>query len=174
MKRTVRCHLDLPTWAKDMSAVNEVLKLIRKWAPTDFISEKGYRDDLKKYLTGRSPQLQVIPEYRDRGTTVDLYVKKAGWIFRTSCYIELKRDLSRKTDFDRLVGQVVALRGDGSKIILVLCGATKEEYVHKLKDVFSNMLSNGLTVWDDEPDLFIEIKKPQNCPQQSGLGGHHT
>lgn len=72
----------------------------------------------------------------------------------------MKRDLLRKTDFDRLVGQVVSLKREGNKIILVLCGETREEFVHKLKDIFSDILNTALTFFDDDPDLYIEIKKP--------------
>src|SRR5882762_5538924 len=78
-----------------MSAFYEVMKLVEGWQPEAFPTELKYRDSLAALLRA---QLEgtIETEYRHAGTTIDVYVKQAGFWKPSKVYIELKRNLLHK------------------------------------------------------------------------------
>jgi hypothetical protein len=63
-----------------------------------------YRDSLTAFLRERLKDAQIEKEYRHAGTTIDIYVKQSGFFGSSEVFVELKRNLLRKTELDRLVG----------------------------------------------------------------------
>ena len=107
-----------------MSAFDNVIKLAKQWQPDALPTELKYRDSLVGYLREKLPKEKVEPEYRHLGTTTDIYVKQAGFFGSSEVFVELKRNLLQKAQYDRLVGQIESLEPKKNPIIVVLCGET--------------------------------------------------
>jgi hypothetical protein len=58
---------------------------------------------------------------------------------------ELKVDLTRKTDFDRLVGQLEGMEPAKYKTIVVLIGETDPSLLGRLRDRYAKYLEDELS-----------------------------
>lgn len=136
--------------------------VVSEWSPGPLKSEKQFRDSLLAQLrfgAPPSPLCRIEKEYRDGGTTADIYLKWQGLVFSDEIYMELKLNLTRKTDFDRLVGQIHGLEPAKRKIVVVLCGETDPALLGRLKELFANYLEDSLRLdWYNEPKLKIVLK----------------
>lgn len=110
---------------------------IQKWQPEPYPRELGYRDALKAYLKAKLPKAHIESEYRDHGTTADLLVRWQGALAQSDVYIELKRNLKSKSEHDRLVGQIEALKPKKNRIIVVLCGESSVRFVENLREHYA-------------------------------------
>src|SRR4051812_24119680 len=81
---------------------------LKKWQPKVAMkSEAHFRDELFKHLREITPEdTRIEREYRHQGTTWDIYVAWKGMLFRDEVFFELKRNLTLKTVYNRLVGQI--------------------------------------------------------------------
>lgn len=149
-------------WEGLFSAIDRVT--LNEWNPGPLKSEKQFRDSLLAQLrlgAPPAPLCRIEKEYRDGGTTADIYMKWQGLVFSAEIYIELKLNLTRKTDFDRLVGQIHGLEPAKRKIVVVLCGETDPALLGRLKELFTDHLDDSpmRVDWYNEPSLKI-IQKP--------------
>lgn len=119
-----------------MSAFDNVCKTIKEWQPETLSRELQYRNSLAAFLRDRLRGSIIETEYRHNGTTVDIYVSKSGLIESTQVFVELKRNFLRKTELDRLVGQVKSIGPIKSNIIIVLCGKTNPVLVKRFMNAF--------------------------------------
>lgn len=94
---------------------------------------------------------RVEKEYRHRGTTMDIYVTWKGILQSDGLTFELKKDLTKKTDFDRLVGQIEGLDPVKNKVIVVLVGKTDKALLGRLREKYAKVLQAGM----DPPTLAI-------------------
>lgn len=118
-----------------MSAFDSILQLVKDWQPQVLPSELKYRDSLISHLRGRLRNaIQIEPEYRHLGTTIDIYVKQSGFWGTSDVFIELKRNLLSKGQLDRLVGQIESLKPQKNAIIVILCGETSPPLVARLRE----------------------------------------
>jgi hypothetical protein len=124
-----------------MSAFDNVIKLAKQWQPDALPTELKYRDSLVGYLREKLPKEKVEPEYRHLGTTTDIYVKQAGFFGSSEVFVELKRNLLQKAQYDRLVGQIESLEPKKNPIIVVLCGETNPALLTRLRDRYVKPLS---------------------------------
>jgi hypothetical protein len=135
-----------------MSAFENVVKLIEEWHPEALPKELAYRDALAALLRLRLKDAQVEKEYRHAGTTIDIYVKQRGFFSSSEVFVELKRDLLRKTELDRLVGQIESLQPGKNALIVLICGETSPSLVarfrqkYKLTDEFIHPAGFSLLV----------------------------
>lgn len=115
---------------------------VKTWAPPKLKNEVAYRDHLLAYIRGAvPPETKVEREFRHRGTTMDIWVGWKGFLATDELAFELKLNLKKKTDFDRLIGQIEGLEPTKNKTLLVLVGETdhalfgriKEKYVQQLQ-----------------------------------------
>ena len=60
----------------------------------------------------------------------------------------MKRNLRKKSDYDRLVGQVEGLKPKKNKIFVVLIGDTDPALLGRLKEQFKGYLEEGLVIGD--------------------------
>jgi hypothetical protein len=125
-----------------MSAFDNVLKLIKDWQPEAQPNELKYRDALTLALRSGLKGAQIEKEYRHTGTTIDIYVKQAGFWGNSEVFVELKRNLLQKTQLDRLVGQVESLRPGKNALIVVLCGETNPALETRFREKYK--LTNDL------------------------------
>src|SRR5712691_7198473 len=107
-----------------MSAFEDVYKLVREWQPQALPTELQYRNSLMTFLHERLTKARIEPEYRHKGTTTDIYVKQPGFFGSSEVFVELKRNLVQKAQYDRLVGQIESLEPGKNAIVVVLCGET--------------------------------------------------
>ena len=124
-----------------MSAFDSVVKLAKQWQPQTLPTELKYRDSLVGYLREKLPKEKVEPEYRHLGTTTDIYVKQAGFFGSSEVFVELKRNLLQKAQYDRLVGQIETLEPKKNPIVVILCGETNPTLLTRLRDRYVRPLS---------------------------------
>lgn len=65
-----------------------------------------------------------------------------GLMTSDEVFFEVKRNLQKKTDYDRLVGQITALDPSKRKIIVVLVGDTSKELLGRLMQQFKTELED--------------------------------
>jgi hypothetical protein len=119
-----------------MSAFENVVRLIKEWQPEALPRELRYRDSLAAFLRERLKGAQIEKEYRHVGTTIDIYVKQSGFLGSSEVFVELKRNLLRKTELDRLVGQVESLQPGKNAVIILICGETDPALVARLRQKY--------------------------------------
>jgi len=118
---------------------------ITNWQPGAQKNELAYSNSLASHLRAVLPaDMQVQREYRHEGTTCDLCVMFAGFLLVSEdrIFIEVKRNLRKKADCDRLVGQIEGLKPKSNKIVLVLIGDTDPALVGRLRSQFRPYLEN--------------------------------
>ncbi len=133
-----------------MSAFDSVVKLAKLWQPQVLPTELKYRDSLVSYLREKLPKEKIEPEYRHLGTTMDIYVKQAGFFGSSEVFVELKRNLLQKAQYDRLVGQIETLEPKNHPIIVVLCGETNPALLTRLRDRYVKPLSGEVLFYPFE------------------------
>jgi hypothetical protein len=131
-------RLDLVKFRHSMSLEN-VYKLIKQWQPDDLPAEARYRDSLVEFLKEKLSRATIVKEYRHNGTTTDIYVKRQGILGSSHVFVELKRNLRKKSDLDRLMGQLRYLKPKSNYVIVVLCGDTEPAFVDLLRQEYSNV-----------------------------------
>jgi hypothetical protein len=124
-------------------------------------AEVEYRNALFDRLRNILPEdATVEKEYRHGGTTSDLYVRsKEGFpiSYDTEIFFELKHNLTRKSQLDRLVGQIHGLDPKRHNIIVVLTGERDPALIGRLKDQYADFLEGG-AFWGSEPWMaLVEI-----------------
>jgi hypothetical protein len=123
-----------------MSALENVFKLVKEWQPQSLPTELKYRDSLVAFLRERIKDAKIETEYRHSGTTADVYVKQSGFFGSSEVFVELKRNLTLKTQLDRLIGQIHGLQPKKNKIIVVLCGEVNPAWANRFRESFASEL----------------------------------
>jgi hypothetical protein len=112
-------------------------KLIEAWRAPYLSGEVAYRDELFNYIRAAIPrETRLEKEYRHNGTTVDIWIRWKGFFFDGEVSLELKVDLTKKTEFDRLVGQIEAIEPKANKILVVLIGDCDSALVGRLREKY--------------------------------------
>lgn len=121
------------------------VKLVNSWRPPILKAETSFRDHLVDFIRASIPDdVRVDKEYRHRGTTIDIYVSWKGILQEDSLSFELKKDLKKKTDFDRLVGQIEGLEPSKNNVLVVLVGDTDKSLLGRLRDKYARELAGPL------------------------------
>jgi hypothetical protein len=135
-----------------MSAFEDVYKLVKEWQPQALPGELQYRNSLMTFLRERLIKARIEPEYRHKGTTTDIYVKQPSLFGSSEVFVELKRNLLHKAQYDRLVGQIESLEPRKNAIVVVMCGETNPSLVTRFKEKYE--FADG-TGWSGEPMIVI-------------------
>jgi hypothetical protein len=123
--------------------VSSLTKLINEWKPGDLTHELKYRDSLMAFMCDNMPSdCAIEKEYRHNGTTTDLFLRWKGVLFNEEVFIEVKRNLNKKTTLDRLVGQLESLQPGKRSIVVVLVGETDEALLKRLKAKYESCDGN--------------------------------
>jgi hypothetical protein len=121
-------------------------KVVNKWNPPILKNELAYSSDLAEFLRATLPtDAQIEREYRAHGTTADLWISYKGLMLKSEIFFEVKRNLKKKSDYDRLVGQIQGLIPEKNKVIVVLVGDTDVKFLDRLKEQFAKYMENS---WD--------------------------
>jgi hypothetical protein len=115
-----------------------IAKAVGEWKPPLLKSEIAYRDDLMAFIRSIVPEdARVEREYRHRGTTMDLWLGWKGLMSSDEIAFELKLNFKKKTDFDRLIGQIEGLEPRKNKTLLVLIGETDLGLLGRVQEKYS-------------------------------------
>src|SRR6185295_2485326 len=111
-----------------------LIKVIDAWQPPPLPTELRYRDALLDYLRANVPNdCRIEKEYRHNGTTIDLFLRWNGLLLNGDVFLEVKRNLNKKTTLDRLVGQIEGLEPGKRSIVIVLVGETDRTLLDRLR-----------------------------------------
>lgn len=139
--------------------------LLSEWNPPTLSKETAYRDHLFNFLIQAVPaDVHVEKEYRHRGTTTDLWVKWQGFFQKGELAIELKLNLKKKAECDRLVGQLEALNPKENPVLLVLIGETDPALFNRIKEKYKQPQPNP-----ELPKFAIVKVLPTKIDPQVGL-----
>ena len=109
--------------------------IITQWTPKmQYENENQYRDDLLSYLNEN-----FSSKYRLYNLRGEVHISKETGEYspyieiNKNIGIELKKDLDKKSEVDRLIVQLVGFKREYSDILVVLVGMTNRESLEKLK-----------------------------------------
>lgn len=161
-----------------MSQFDNVLRLVRVWKPKGrYRSEDGYRDDLKEFLReslNRPSSFAIGPQRRIKVTSesgrhlCDIAVNdQVG--------IELKKDLNKLAEVDRLIGQLSRYKRQYSSLIVVLVGNLgKDNYEDLMSRVGEMQKGTGILVFTSGLNIRIvdrsSAKLKERLKAPSGFG----
>lgn len=121
-----------------------IAKAIEEWRPPKLKSEAAYRDSLLFHMREILPEdANIEKEFRHRGTTMDLWLGWKGMIANDELAFELKINLKRKSDFDRLIGQIEGLNPKNNKTAVILIGNTDPALLFRLKEKYKNEIDGN-------------------------------
>ena len=128
------------------SFCDDVLSIIKRWVPKrKYPKESGYRDELMEFIRSELKRGQQDILFGPPRT--HLVKKESGRHLADigideDIGVELKLNLRRKAEMDRLEGQVSGFTREYSCIIVVLCGEVSEEIVEEIKYRFKRSYAN--------------------------------
>lgn len=157
---------------------DDSIRAIRSWKPTQKYNNEGkYQNELidflRKELNNRQDPFSLgqkkritISSEAGRGLCDIGINRQIG--------IELKKDLKKKAQIDRLAGQIMEFKKDYQDLIIVLVGDTDKDKLDLLKDkmsdlssegdIFSNRQGNRIRVIDKGSQI-KEIEKKESKPE---------
>ena len=128
------------------SFCDDVLTIIKRWAPKKkYSKETEYRDDFMEFIRRelkRSQQDILFGPPRTHLVKKESGRHLADIGIDEDIGVELKLNLRRKAEMDRLEGQVSGFTREYSCIIVVLCGEVSEEIVEELEYRFKRSYAN--------------------------------
>jgi hypothetical protein len=120
--------------------VPSIAALLKDWHPSSLRNELAYSKALANHLRTVLPDdAQVDREYRHEGTTCDIRI---AYNVDDEVFLEMKWQLQKKAECDRLIGQVEGLKPKKNKIIVVLVGDTNLSLLGRLKAHFNSYLAD--------------------------------
>jgi hypothetical protein len=151
-----------------------VLQTIKDWNPkAEYSTERQYRDDLLAFLRehlNSSGSGEVSSAIWGFGYPGHHFIKKeagrslADIGIDDEIGIELKRNLRRKSQVNRLIGQVVDYLGGYSYVIIVLCGSADQETVDGLKHNLRRIVRSSSSLFGQEK--FVRIVSKDRSKKQ--------
>ncbi len=132
-----------------LNTFNDTLKSINRWKPVQHYSDElKYRDELLKYLkkelNSTAPytympreKISVLPQDVPGLCDITVGQRAVG--------IKMKKDLTGKSDVDRLIGQLIGYKSEYEDLIVVLVGNTDEKAFEYLKLQLSTIIDSSYT-----------------------------
>ena len=139
-----------------------VRQLLDEWKPGELNSEREYQESLLDFLQQILPGCIVRKDYPEAGALIDIYLKRPGFFGDDEVFFELKHNLSTKSEFTRLIGQIMELEPKKRKVVVVLCGKTERSMIQRLEEHFKEQFNEGynplMPGWNAEPHMTIILK----------------
>ena len=159
------------------SLFDTVLQTIKDWNPqAEYSTESKYRDDLLAFLRkklNRSGSGAFSSPIWGFDSSGQHFIKKeagrslADIAIDDEIGIELKLNLKRKSQINRLVGQVVDYLSGYSYVIIVLCGHTEQEAVGVLKHNLKRIIRSSSSPFGQEKLIRIVSKDISQKPRKT-------
>src|ERR1041385_8471365 len=103
-------------------------KLIEKWKYLDCKKEKDYENSLYKFLHLQLPDIQITKQFAEGRVKADLKISD-------DIIVELKVNLNKRDQFQRLLGQLQEYKAWKGKTVLVLIGETEPNMRKELEKI---------------------------------------
>lgn len=164
----------------ESSLFDNVLQTIDDWNPkAEYLTESKYREDLLKFLRKKLNHSEndgyTSPIWGFDSSRHHFLKKEAGRSLADigiddEIGIELKRNLKRKSQTTRLIGQVVDYLNEYSCVIIVLCGPSEQVAVDVLKHNLKRIIRSSASLFGQEKHIRIVSKgKPQKTRKAKKL-----
>jgi hypothetical protein len=147
-----------------------VVQAVKEWTPKrDYATEGKYRDDLLRFLRERLKPSESVGEYILGSGSSELHIikKEAGRHLADigiddKIGIELKLNLKRQREIDRLVGQVTRFLNEYSHILVVLCGCVEQENIDVLKHQLNRLTKHSSSLLGAYENVIKVISKDKS------------
>ena len=159
------------------SLFDTILQTINDWNPqAEYSTESKYRDDLlvilRKKLNRSGSGAFSSPIWGFDSSGQHFIKKEAGRSLADigiddEIGIELKLNLKRKSQINRLVGQVVDYLRGYSYVIIVLCGHTEQDAVDVLKHNLKRIVRSSSSPFGQEKLIRIVSKDMPQKPRKT-------
>jgi len=106
--------------------------LISRWVPKKCSTEKEYEKSLLNFLNKEIPDIKIIPQYAIGRSKADLLIGN-------DIILEIKKDLTKTTQYDRLIGQLTRYQEWKGRVIVLLVG----EVDNNLKKGIEKFINNS-------------------------------
>jgi hypothetical protein len=153
------------------SLFNTVLRTIKDWDPqAEYSTENKYRDELlvvlRKKLNRSGSDAYSSPIWGIDYLGQHFIKKEAGRSLADigiddEIAIELKLNLKRRSQINRLVGQVVDYLRGYSSVIIVLCGHTEQEAVDVLKYNLKRIIGSSSAFGQEKLVRIVSKERPR-------------
>lgn len=131
--------------------------LIKEWRPRKCKTEREYEDKLEKYLRARFSGVEVERQFGVGRSRVDICVGR-------KVFIELKKDLARTDQAQRLIGQIALYEQSNiEKLIIVLAGSVNQELLRSVQEV-AKSYESGMFDFRECTVLTVPAKRPVYRP----------
>ncbi len=145
-----------------MGVITGVIESLKGWEPVGCKRELDYHISLEAKLRAKFPDAHIEREYRHNGTTADLMFMRSALLGKVALLIEVKRDLVKKAEYDRLVGQVMAISPASYNVMVILCGKTDEKYVSRFLETFKEYMNDDpMNLFGRQRTLWLVVMKPE-------------
>jgi hypothetical protein len=113
--------------------VDAVVSLIQRWNPKNCKTEKDYEKSLYEYLHNEFDTIQVTKQYAKGRIKADIVIGGEKGII-----IEIKRNLTTKAEYQRLIGQLVEYKEWPGSVIVLLAGSVDLNFKKQLEKFAEN------------------------------------
>lgn len=127
---------------------------IKRWQPSQhYAGEDGYRNELMEYVRLNSTREHIVKSESGR-SLADIAVDK-------TIGIELKLNFKKKSQLDRLIGQLDTYLEEYRGVIVVLCGESNQSLVEELRAKLRQKRNSSGGLMGSELMLgVVEVGKP--------------
>jgi len=140
-----------------ISLINKVLQEVREWQPAkNYRSELKYTEDLHSVLLEKFQNSQVTRDDKNNKKGLDIGVTHQSMYSGESVGIELKYNLDKTAEYQRLIGQIETKGQRYGHIIVVLVGQTNNNMYVNLNNWVKNR-QNIISVIPQKP-IYIESR----------------
>ncbi|MGH7596107.1 MAG: hypothetical protein ACREOI_07120 [bacterium] len=108
--------------------VDAVVSLIQRWNPKNCKTEKDHEKSLYEYLHKEFDTIQVTKQYAKGRIKADLVIGGEKGII-----IEIKRNLTARAEYQRLIGQLVEYKEWAGSVIVLLAGSIDLNFKKQLE-----------------------------------------
>ena len=120
---------------KYWNAVGTTKQLINDWQPSECKTEKEYESSLCKFLHDSLPNIRTTPQYAVGRAKTDIVIDE-------KVAIEIKKDLNKTSEFQRLIGQAHQFKYWPGFFLILLIGKTdsnlRDELQKQMNDINRN------------------------------------
>ncbi len=109
--------------------VDAVVSLIQRWKPENCKIEKDYEKSLYEYLHKEFDTIQVTKQYAKGRIKADIVIGGEKGII-----IEIKRNLTTRAEYQRLIGQLVEYKEWAGSVIVLLTGSIDLNFKKQLDE----------------------------------------
>lgn len=117
------------------SLFDRTLMQVQHWSPrSEYPREPGYSDDLWKFLTSRIRDAEITRDDKNDKKGLDIGIRQRTMYGNHSVGIELKRNMKKTEEQNRLIGQLDTKGRQYGGIIIVLVGESSNNMVVKTRE----------------------------------------